>query len=1135
MAEQMLQTCMTNLGRIAPSAGSGIPATYTSEGCVSLPRIFTALGYATRNTRGGSAPYDQRGSKLLQRILQGWAQVSGFVAREGMEEAGHAKVLDSLSPSDGDAPLTATEQVVANNAPSLTTLLDQLEKNWMVFLDGDIAPTLQQIPAAQLATPDYRRGREPLGYWRLDETDGVNQVQTIADQMGRYPLTGVLWDQNCLSWNANNPAWATGQTCFLYGTFPHLPGNMTISFWADSDPEDTEFPSPPDKREETLFDVGTTRIKYNWQVNSMRVSHGTAGGGTVTVDLLFGAQGPFGRNYAIVRDVGLHRYQLYVNGVLKDTKIYGAGNDPITPTWQGQINIGWHSSDSRYNFNGTLDEVAVWDSVLAQPQIAAISTRKQQNAPRPAWPTDIVIGTPADAVGWEAPIGLPVSMVESLSSYLRLVEAYLVEVGEAHQSDCMEGLGQSAMVAAQVRAARALRVTNAVEQLARSLKTRAGTVDWGTRWEKALTEVDNARARAARTMMALPECRAAMNLSKSDIPLYFDANNAPDKFFAGSKSLETEVVPAIDAAKGAFTAARTAARQQFESKVQQQIGDTNIAGRKSEIRKTHGSVLVDLCGLGDMDAEQAYNDAVAGTLDPSICYLKPITACAGAAELPLASIEPSCFRGQLGEAMVGVKNATIRIERATAGWTEATSAANTWDEYCAKEQDEVELSTKMIEHYKQAAIKDYEISHTLGVIGSFGKFIKGGFTLNGGDMLEGGLGGLQQDCSLMMATRRIAHEALMAKRQLQGQLRACWNSAALAGLAVPPAESEILVAQGEAVGAVVRFQDLITKAKQAVIEGSAALAREELKVRPQLAFHYWADEELNLFTRRFARARRLVYLYARMVEYDLQKSFGLYDAILQARHPEQLRDIYLTLHSYVGPQGVDGRQPTELFRTVSLRDQVLGLSDPELFPGEDPSWTPEQRLRNRFMARSSAVYDRTTGEYKGQGIRFVLSPENLNLPDRCIERAWRFNLQWTTAGGTATTAEMRLFKRETFASRTCADRVDEMGPFQTVSLRPGGNLFIEGNSTSTFGVERDYTSGLITSRQNEGVDGLAFLHDDHYTNGSTVELAGRGVFGEYILVITKQAMAAGFDPSRLNQLYLRVDYVSVDDPGDVGN
>ena len=72
---------------------------------------------------------------------------------------------------------------------------------------------------------------------------------------------------------------------------------------------------------------------------------------------------------AVVRDSATNENRLYVDGVLNDSAniIYDAGEGFVSAT--ANLNLGWLDLNPGYNYNGTLDEVALYDRVLLADEI----------------------------------------------------------------------------------------------------------------------------------------------------------------------------------------------------------------------------------------------------------------------------------------------------------------------------------------------------------------------------------------------------------------------------------------------------------------------------------------------------------------------------------------------------------------------------------------------------------------------------------------------------------------------------------------------------------------------------------------------------------------------------------------------
>jgi hypothetical protein len=146
-------------------------------------------------------------------------------------------------------------------------------------------------------------------------------------------------------------------------------------------------------------------------------------------------------------------------------------------------------------------------------------------------------------------------------------------------------------------------------------------------------------------------------------------------------------------------------------------------------------------------------------------------------------------------------------------------------------------------------------------------------------------------------------------------------------------------------------------------------------------------------------------------------------------------------------------------------------------------------------------------------------------------------------GDTSTFTRMDLVKSNSFYSQWCATQGASAPAYQQASVRPTVNLFKDpqygltsaaiGNGLGAANGLSDYTRARMQPRINVG---RTEFEDAKYANGSTLELAGRGLYGEYALFIPSAVIShASSDGSRTNGLDLdavediliRFDYVSV--------
>jgi hypothetical protein len=278
-------------------------------------------------------------------------------------------------------------------------------------------------------------------------------------------------------------------------------------------------------------------------------------------------------------------------------------------------------------------------------------------------------------------------------------------------------------------------------------------------------------------------------------------------------------------------------------------------------------------------------------------------------------------------------------------------------------------------------------------------------------------------------------------------------------------------------------------------------------------------------------ARRLTYLALLSVEYEFQQSLPLAERILTARHPDQLLDVVLEMQAEQITRTINSRRPEESILVVSLRDDVLGLQDQESSAPGERSWTARQRFQHRLWSPEFAMYD-DDGTYLGQGIPFTLHETGaLNL--RCAEKLWRVTatIQGDFINEDAPAAPMFLMKRNLFASQWC-DSHGDGGAYQTGTVQPVSQLFHpddRGGPEAEF-IER--TTAMLypwfNIRRGE-------FYRESFQEGASEELAGRGLYGEYVLLFPWDGLlehgddGAGFLLEQVEDVLLRFDYLSIDD------
>jgi hypothetical protein len=172
-----------------------------------------------------------------------------------------------------------------------------------------------------------------------------------------------------------------------------------------------------------------------------------------------------------------------------------------------------------------------------------------------------------------------------------------------------------------------------------------------------------------------------------------------------------------------------------------------------------------------------------------------------------------------------------------------------------------------------------------------------------------------------------------------------------------------------------------------------------------------------------------------------------------------------------------------------------------------------------------AVRDKK-GNWLGQGVAFSIDPKGV-LENRCGERLWRVTA--TVQGDGLRPLEpgtsLMLLKRNVFASQYCRGRSQD-GALQYNSIRPSNQLF-RGVIDSTGDETMDHTGAILYPWFN--VRRFDFYNSE-YRKGASEELAGRGVYGDYVILFPKQVLEGSrrFPLENVEDILLRIDYLSVD-------
>jgi hypothetical protein len=220
----------------------------------------------------------------------------------------------------------------------------------------------------------------------------------------------------------------------------------------------------------------------------------------------------------------------------------------------------------------------------------------------------------------------------------------------------------------------------------------------------------------------------------------------------------------------------------------------------------------------------------------------------------------------------------------------------------------------------------------------------------------------------------------------------------------------------------------------------------------------------------------------------------------------------------------------------------MALPDHSSDPAGERRLTPMRGLQQRLTDPRFAVRDKD-GRWLGQGIPFNLGPEGA-LNYRCGERLWRVTatVQGDGLSDTEPGVSLLVLKRNTFASQWCMGQGDG-SKFQYASVQPSRRLFGEQGTSTLESQANGFSSALLYPWFNiRRTD----FYKDTYRDGASEELAGRGLYGDYILLFPRDVLEGtandtgacvspkrGFPLDQVEDVLVRFDYLSVDNLSDI--
>jgi hypothetical protein len=1161
----MLARCVAQMMRVP--TGPVQAADILNNECVSLERFYPAL-FSVAGTApyrfdavAGGPQYDKRSRVLFLRLLKQWSQLAGFIARDGTAQRDVANILSQLPVGQdtqvvvGDQPVTftqinPTETSLLNQTPgtfSYQTVLDAVDNAWTLLLDKRIHQPLVAMPASALVNPDYRELKKPAHYWTFAT---AHRGPGVVNNLGTGPQLGA--SAGCTY--SGNTMVGSGN-CTHSAELAFLGDNLTLEVRLEAVQLGLN-------TEATLFDHDGLRVSLvnDGTHDFVQLAHRTTSGSFESVRVPRVLVG--GVAMVVQRDARAKVYTVTTGASsYTDKRAYDNGlrvfrasySQPPAAGSSGTSAVGNARSGTGLHLRGRLSQVAVWDSAFSPTEIARLMYESNYSTNlRFAWPADVLMPSASDPSKNESAIGLPVDILEGLVPAMGMIEAYVKDAARTNAGACRLGTPDDAFQLARDRAARSLRLTYAVQRLAFNLHDRAvaaGPVPWEDRYNQAVEELRRARQNTLNVLTSAASCENPMGMGQFEFPLYFNNSDSlvngsiDDVIDASATFLLGKAQSEIVTASNALNAARNAWTSQFQSGVQQQIDQAQAETRLNDIRSNFGRELVDLCGIligsetpNSSAALQRFLDPNASSpLQANTCHIQETAACQGAADTPIERLDLACARGQIGEAYSSAASARQRLLRAQTAATATRKTADGWRRHCAQMELDVLGTTALIDKVKDLEIQEIRTNNHNAILSSLATMAGGMASKNPAGVISG-LVGFAQGVALSTTSIQIEKaklQAIIAQRHQEQGLDQCWFQADQAQIPVDTALQDVLVAAADLETALRHAASLQNHTAAVVAQARQAVEREVNRTVPRFAFHYWAQENLQIYQRMLQRARRMTYLFVRAVEHDLQRNFDRTDqttrTVLGASHPMELNMVVNDKVANVLNHGWGLLSPERGHVAISLCRDVMKLPQRN---GETDCNGPssKQQFRSILLAPGNALRDEG-GKYLGQVFQFGLDHALAATPsrgpgvgNRCAE-----NVSYVTArfgDANLSLLPIEIHKRESFYARTCQDRVGELGSMiQEGRLRTANNLLLEG-AASQFGVDREWTSAAVNALKETGPTDPIYISDAVAAN-SKPTLAGRGLYGDYRMVIPPNAVSAVMNDPALDDIIIRFDYVSV--------
>lgn len=714
--------------------------------------------------------------------------------------------------------------------------------------------------------------------------------------------------------------------------------------------------------------------------------------------------------------------------------------------------------------------------------------------------------------------GLPVSMLESLADYLRVL---IARVNQAHK----EGFGQCGTAALRHEQRQVhrqiqedLRIIRAGQALATSLFEQAKLgqtrLPWQQRYNAAFGEYAGSHNRLQGLLASLGTCAAPWGLGNEEMPLYFgDVVGTNGRFFASSDYLlDRYAKPAVTQAQIAYTdTVRTQWMGFLSNGIQEDV-------RLEDLQARYRRPIVEACGLSDAEAVTALERVASNALSLDTCFIRP--GCPGGIE------DVRCFRGSLGDAAALVVGAKQDVDIARSAASDLEQAYELEAQYCGQLQADLEHDNRILDHHetemkewrnwKMAADQVANACATASEVMSAKSVISLGAGLDAA-------AGASRAASIHFQHKMNAAESefrkSMALRSNARQVQSCFHGADKYRLGMA---TESLKIQRRATDVEIGLASLQSKkesARQLVAEGIAAIGREGGRTHTSSVYRHWLSADVEMFRQDFDWAQRMTYLALRALEYELQESSSLRQAVVTARQPQELRNILMKIEGALLPRKINERRPEPHKLVLSMREQVLHLADQSTAPAGKRHGTSVERFRHYLTSPAAAIYD-AEGRYVGQGVHFSVPSQ---AADECAERLWLVNavVRGHFSGEAAGFTRVQIYKTGVFASQWCVGHGTSL-PLQIgATPRMGVASYAEAERRPLPQTLSGFSQANLDSRRDVE---YAHFSESSYSDGASEGFAGQGLYGDYLLVFPPNG---NLPLSEIEDVFLRFDYLSV--------